>query len=388
MIDRQHNLLSAKLIMMLIAIAFTAQPKGAAGQLYGAKSPNGENLSLEVDWELKAILGALVKASEVGIKCEVFTINAPFANAITLPTGEILITERMLSLLHTPDEVAFVLAHELAHAIRGDAKQILHAETALKGKLPLEPAVDKTLIAEGLRVLANLLRTIYSWELERAADELAIKLMAKAGFNPRASLGVLKMLSELRTTAEGAWVTTHPGVSERLRRLMSLQIPEPLHCFVIQPPPDITEVAVDIEIQLPWCAEAESERIMGAFNKHLTELLKKSEGIKLAKPWQRRRAKTFLITLSLKGHHLQEMKGMNGWSLWTQRILAEVYVPPQKQPIESDIYELVAVMRSGEKVSEVMRWRLNKIAEWLACMAHEAIMRKVRSQGEKREGLQ
>ncbi|MCS7253558.1 MAG: M48 family metallopeptidase [Armatimonadota bacterium] len=331
-------------------------------------------LSPESDWELNKIMDALLRASETNVNCKVLVIDAPFANAITLPTGEVLITEQLLSLLHTVDEVAFVLAHELAHAIRGDAKHIPYADISLGVKLQIEPAVDKTLIAEGLRAIANLARAIYSQELESNADELAVKLMAKAGFDTRASLSVLERLSKSEAAMVDAWLATHPGAAQRINRLMASRLPEPQYRATIQPPKNLIEVAIDLNTQIQWCDAALSEMMRMALNECLVEQLKtKSANLRVAKPWQRRRATVLLIKLSLSEQHTKEMRGMKGWLIWTQKLVTSVLLSSQGQPIKSEELELIAIMREGEKQSEVMRWRIKGIATWLAKIAFEAL---------------
>lgn len=377
---RARSFGKAKLIMTLAiaCIALTKsqmallahQPPGKAGALYEII----QRLSPESDWELEEIMGALAKAAEIDIGCKVFVIDVPFANAITLPTGEILITEPLLSLLQTADEVAFVLAHELAHAIRGDAKRIPYASITLSEKPPLEPDVDRTFITEGLRAVATLIRAVYSQELELSADELAIKLMAKAGFDAKASLSVLERLSRSEATAACAWLSTHPGAAQRLQRLTALRIPEPQHRAAIQPPRDMTEVVVDLDIQIPWCNAALTETIRGTFNECLSEQLKGTEvGLKLAKPWQRRRAKVLLVRLSLVEQQKHQMSGMKGWLIWTQRVVASVYTQPEMRVVKCDELELIAVMREDERSSDVMRWRLKGIACWLAKVTYKAL---------------
>lgn len=375
-----HAFEKAKLIMTLaiVCIALTKsqtalpahQPPGKAGALYEII----QRLSPESDWELEEIMNALVRASETDVGCKVFVIDVPFANAITLPTGEILITEPLLSLLHTTDEVAFVLAHELAHAIRGDAKRIPYGNISLSEKLPLEPDVDRTFITEGLRAVATLIRAVYSQELELSADELAIKLMAKAGFDAKASLSVLERLSRSEAAAACAWLSTHPGAAQRLQRLTALRIPEPQHRAVIQPPRDVIEVIVDLDIQIPWCSAALSETIRGTFNECLSGQFKgAAAGLKLAKPWQRRRAKVLLVGLSLVEQQKHQMSGMKGWIIWTQKVAALVCTQPEKRVVKRDELDLIAVMREDEKPSDVMKWRLKGIACWLAKVTYKAL---------------
>ncbi|MFA4016058.1 MAG: hypothetical protein RUDDFDWM_001159 [Candidatus Fervidibacterota bacterium] len=327
------------------------------------------------DWELKAIMDALIEASNAGeIRCRVLVTDAPFANAIALPTGDVLITEGMLSLLHTTDEIAFVLAHELAHILRGDAQCLQRLYGQGLNQLPIEPALDKTLITEGLNILATLARSIYSQELECSADEIAVKLMADAGFDTRAALDVLERLSQSGSAHQTVWAITHPSVEQRLQRLSSMQLPKPKTLFKPTPPKDIVELSFDLDVRLPWCDSAYANTLEAEFKKRLNGYLQKFfSGVKLARAWQKRRTLNCLVSVWLASHSEEEMKGMDGWLLLKHSLKAIVVKTPEQLCLKSDEREFVSAMRSNEGIKDVMRWRLNGIAEWLARLSCSAI---------------
>jgi hypothetical protein len=327
------------------------------------------------DWELRAIMDALVTASSASeLRCRVLVVDVPFANAITLPTGEVLITEPMLSLLRTPDEIAFVLAHELAHMLRGDAQCLQRVYGQGLSQLPIEPALDKTLITEGLNLLATLARSIYSQELECSADEIAVKLMAEAGFDTNAALDVLERLSQSGSAQQTVWAITHPSVEKRLQRLRSMQLPKPKTHFKPTPPKDVVELSFELDVRLPWCDSAYASALETEFKKRLDGYLQKSfSGVKLARAWQKRRAVSCLISVWLVSHSEEEMKGMDGWLLLKHSLKATIVKAPEQLHLKSDEREFVYAMRSTEGLKEVMRWRLNGIAEWLARLSCSAI---------------
>jgi hypothetical protein len=90
-------------------------------------------------------------------------VRTSLANAYALPGGFVFITEPLLDLCaQDPDELAFLLGHEMGHVIRGHARSQLTARTFLN-------AVTARLAGAGL-MLRQLLNQGYSRELELEAD--------------------------------------------------------------------------------------------------------------------------------------------------------------------------------------------------------------------------
>jgi predicted Zn-dependent protease len=159
-----------------------------------------------------ATLAAAVK--EPGREFQFRAVAAPFANAYALPGGFIFVTTPLLDLCAgDPHELAFVLAHEMAHVIRGHAREQLATGVFLN-------AVTARLAGAG-RMLREVLGKGYSRDLEYEADREGAKLASRAGFDAHAgerSLARLGAVSpDMPEWAE--YLSSHPPFTDRIREL-------------------------------------------------------------------------------------------------------------------------------------------------------------------------
>ena len=141
-------------------------------------------------------------------------VRAAVSNAYALPGGFVFITEPLLDLCaQDPDELAFLLGHEMGHVIRGHARSQLTARTFLN-------AVTARLAGAGL-MLRQLLNQGYSRELELEADGEGARLAAAAGFDPRAAARALQRLERGASGNAGLmeYFSSHPPIAERVRKL-------------------------------------------------------------------------------------------------------------------------------------------------------------------------
>ena len=141
-------------------------------------------------------------------------VRASLANAYALPGGFVFITEPLVDLCaQDPDELAFLLGHEMGHVIRGHARSQLTARTFLN-------AVTARLAGAGL-MLRQLLNQGYSRELELEADGEGARLAVAAGFDPRAAARALQRLARGASGNAGLmeYFSSHPPIAERVRKL-------------------------------------------------------------------------------------------------------------------------------------------------------------------------
>ena len=141
-------------------------------------------------------------------------VRAGLSNAYALPGGFVFITEPLLDLCaQDPDELAFLLGHEMGHVLCGHAKSHLTARTLLN-------AVTARLSGAGL-MLRQLLSKGYSRELELEADREGTRLAAAAGFDPRAAARALRRLARVSGDNAGLaeYFSSHPPLAERVQKL-------------------------------------------------------------------------------------------------------------------------------------------------------------------------
>ena len=148
-------------------------------------------------------------------------------NAFSCPGGIVFVTRGMLSRARNEEELAAILAHEIAHVNHRDGIQTIQqsrwievvsmlGSEAVKGK----EGVDKLTVLFGGSV-NDVVRTLivdgYSQDQERAADASALNVLNRAGYDPIGLADYLERLSKEQGAGNrGGFFTTHPGMSERL----------------------------------------------------------------------------------------------------------------------------------------------------------------------------
>ncbi len=153
-------------------------------------------------------------------------------NAFAVPGGFIFITTGLISKASNEDELAGVLAHEIAHIVfRHPIGSIKKAYRDQLGKDILSFAAGQVseeekneqikLLVEGLNELSGMLidnaAKGYSRKKEDEADAEAIKLMINAGYNPGALAKVLKKLSPVGSGKSG----THGKPNKRSKNVVA-----------------------------------------------------------------------------------------------------------------------------------------------------------------------
>lgn len=148
-------------------------------------------------------------------------------NAFSCPGGIVFVTRGMLSRAGNEEELAAILAHEIAHVNNRDGIQAIQQSRwvevvsmlggeAVKGK---EGINKLTLLFEGSvnDVVRTLIVNGYSQDQERAADASALNFLNRAGYDPIGLADYLERLSrEQEAGNRGGFFSTHPGMSERL----------------------------------------------------------------------------------------------------------------------------------------------------------------------------
>ena len=108
-------------------------------------------------------------------------------NAFALPGGPIFITEGLLRLLKTEAELAGVLGHEIGHVIARHSSERLAKQQLTQGLLGalVVGSGDYTTAQIG-QMVGSMINMSYGREDELESDALGIRIMAEAGYDPRA----------------------------------------------------------------------------------------------------------------------------------------------------------------------------------------------------------
>ena len=149
-------------------------------------------------------------------------------NAFALPGGQIFITEGLLKRLKSDGQLAGVLSHETGHVIaRHSAEQLAKQKltsglvnaAGVAGSSSQDPYSGQRTaqLAAAVGQMANLK---FSRNDELEADRLGVKLMSEAGYDPRAMLGVMQVLSELSKSGRTPeFFSTHPNPENRSAKI-------------------------------------------------------------------------------------------------------------------------------------------------------------------------
>jgi len=155
-------------------------------------------------------------------KWEVNLIKSKQVNAFCMPGGKIAFYSAILDQLKlTDDEIAVVMGHEIAHALREHAReQIAKNGLTNAGALILSSVVGGSagsLIKTGV----GLLSLKYSRDDESDADLVGLELAARAGFDPRAGITLWRKMSAASKGAPMEWLSTHPAGATRIATIES-----------------------------------------------------------------------------------------------------------------------------------------------------------------------
>jgi len=154
------------------------------------------------------------------------TVKGGEPNAFALPGGFIFITRSLVELCGgEPDEVAFILAHEMAHVIRGHAMNRIISNTAISTAARVTPV--RGVLSGWLRkVGVQFLESAYSQDLESEADNLGVRLAATAKYDPQAATRLLARLAKLAHAPQkfylGNYFSSHPPYKTRIQNINRL----------------------------------------------------------------------------------------------------------------------------------------------------------------------
>jgi Zn-dependent protease with chaperone function len=144
-------------------------------------------------------------------------------NAFALPGGFIFVTRSIIELCRWDnDQIAFLLAHEMAHVIRGHTIERIVTNSAISTvsrATPMRGVLGGWLQTVGVRFL----ETAYSRDQELEADRLGVRLAEAAGYNPEGSIELLSRLAELKKPSDplnlSEYFSTHPSSELRIKSI-------------------------------------------------------------------------------------------------------------------------------------------------------------------------
>ncbi len=163
-----------------------------------------------------------------GWRWEVNVINSNELNAFCMPGGKIMFYAGLIRQLSaSDDEIAVVMGHEIAHALREHSREQVSQAMAAQTAIGIGAAVFG--LGEGSAQLANagyeaLIASRFSRSDENEADRIGLELAARSGYDPRA--GVTLWQKMIRASQGGGrppeFLSSHPAEANRIQQIEAL----------------------------------------------------------------------------------------------------------------------------------------------------------------------
>jgi len=187
------------------------------------KELGGKIPSEQLQDYVQTVGGGVSQQAERPLPYEFTLVSSKVANAFALPGGKIFITAGLMRQMTNERQLAAVLGHETAHAAAGHNVQGLQRQMGADLLIRIAAKVageDKAeTAAAATEVVSSMVALNYSRNDEYEADEIGIRYMSKAGYNPWGMvelLTVLQNLSESDPGLLGEFFQTHPLTSKRI----------------------------------------------------------------------------------------------------------------------------------------------------------------------------
>ncbi|QIM67340.1 deoxyribonuclease HsdR [Mannheimia granulomatis] len=235
------------LAAMIAACATTESINQEAAQKYAqvkaqARQQNAIDVSSPTAKRIHAVFNKTKpyaeKANETGVpfQWEITVLKSDELNAWAMPGGKMAFYTGLVERLNlSDDEIAVVMGHEMAHALKehGKSDRTVSAITGIVGVIADVAVTASTgvntegLLSTGVDLIAT---KPFSRSQETEADEVGLMLMAEAGYNPSAAPNVWIKMSKANGSSGLSIFSTHPSNEERQENLARL-VPEAMKIY-------------------------------------------------------------------------------------------------------------------------------------------------------------
>lgn len=178
---------------------------------------------------MNSCASAIVKATEyTEYDWEYTVFNSETQNAFCLPGGKIAVYSGLIDLMNSEAELAFVVAHEVAHALaRHGGEQSSWEQLQSLGTQLISTKSGSSESAAVFQKASELgVMLPFSRKHEYEADRIGMVLMAKAGYKPSAAIEFWSRFTEgANSSVIDGWMSTHPRDVDRIQA-MRANLPE------------------------------------------------------------------------------------------------------------------------------------------------------------------
>jgi predicted Zn-dependent protease len=156
---------------------------------------------------------------------EVHVISIDEVNAWCMPAGKMAMYTGLIQKLNaTDDEIAAVMGHEIAHALREHSREQMSQQMGTQAVVGIAGALLG--IGELGQGLGNMVADVTlnlpkSRTAETEADRIGVELAARAGYNPQAAISLWQKMEKLGGSQPPKWLSTHPAHGDRIADLQN-----------------------------------------------------------------------------------------------------------------------------------------------------------------------
>jgi beta-barrel assembly-enhancing protease len=178
----------------------------------------------EVNRYFSVLGNQLARASGVtDLNWNFYIVDSREVNAFAVPGGHVYVNRGLIERTDRLDEVAGVLAHEIAHVTeRHSVEQLEKAQRAEVGvtlACILTGVCGSQVAGAAINIAGGAVFARFSRQAEAEADEVGFNLLVRSGISPQGMATMFeKLLAERRSRPAGveAWFATHPLEEDRL----------------------------------------------------------------------------------------------------------------------------------------------------------------------------
>jgi predicted Zn-dependent protease len=156
-------------------------------------------------------------------KWEVNVQTTEDVNAYCMPGGKIMVYTGLIEQLHATDaELAAVIGHEIAHALREHSRERIsraYAEQLALAGIAVATGASEATMQLASQVSAVTFQLPHSREQEAEADRIGLEIMARAGYDPNAAISLWQKMGKLAKGGPPEFLSTHPSGDSRIRDL-------------------------------------------------------------------------------------------------------------------------------------------------------------------------
>lgn len=159
----------------------------------------------------------VAKSGAPAMDWEFLVFDNPEPNAFALPGGKIGMHSGMLNIARSEDEIAAILAHEVAHVVARHPAEQMSQDAAIQTVLAAT-GITEGAVGQLARMATGIGQLKFSRDHESEADRIGLEYMARAGYDPRAAVTMWERMQQAAANVgrPPQFLSTHPHSEGRI----------------------------------------------------------------------------------------------------------------------------------------------------------------------------